>query len=489
MGANTANVFAYLALIIAAPLIWWGYGVLRPQVACFWAFFGAALFMPMLDWDPPMIPAMDKVTIPAVASILVLPRMLKSRFRAAKPLRGIDLIAVATLLGLFGTVFTNGDMLIDTDESSRQALTYYDAISSGLGFILASYIPFLIARSVYRTNADANDFLRCLVIAGLIYAPLLLIEIRLSPQLHRWIYGYFPHSWQQTMREGGFRPVGFLGHGLIAARFVESVIIAAAILWKGRLKQVIPMVPNSAIVAFMVVLLIFSKSLGALVLVGIAVPLIVFTSPKAQMRVAIFFSVVTLLYPALRLTGNFPVDDLLDISSRIDPSRAQSLEFRFVNEDALLERAVERVALGWGGYGRNRVVDERGKDVTITDGEWIIALGIYGVVGFLGRFGLIVLPVFVASRNLKRIHSARDRSLVSGLALLTSVLSVDLVPNSLGVFPHYFVSGLLFGVATGLVLEASRRQAPSAAALQKVPTAGSAPPSAVAGSERMPRSG
>lgn len=56
---------------------------------------------------------------------------------------------------------------------------------------------------------------RFLVIAGLIYTVPMLYEIRMSPQLHTIFYGYFPHSFGQQARGGGFRPVVFMGHGLL----------------------------------------------------------------------------------------------------------------------------------------------------------------------------------------------------------------------------------------------------------------------------------
>ena len=163
-----------------------------------------------------------------------------------------------------------------------------------------------------------------------------------------------------------------------------------------------------------------------------------------------------------------------------------------MNEDKLLERALERPMFGWGGYSRNRVLDEAGRDETVTDGEWIILFGIYGVIGFCGQFGLFVLPTLIAARNMKRIHSARDRSLVAGIALMNALFAADLLPNSSGVFPHFFVAGILHGVATGMVLESVRKPA-AAAALARAPqgggVAGEAAGGAVASGASITRQG
>lgn len=59
----------------------------------------------------------------------------------------------------------------------------------------------------------------------------MLYEVRLSPQLHRIFYGYFPHSFAQQVRGGGFRPVVFLQHGLWVAFFAMMMTVVTFALW------------------------------------------------------------------------------------------------------------------------------------------------------------------------------------------------------------------------------------------------------------------
>src|SRR5205823_4753004 len=87
-------------------------------------------------------------------------------------------------------------------------------------------------------------------------------------------------------------------------------------------------------------------------------------------------------YMALRLTGVWSGEGVVEwVGSRVDEERAQSLEFRLRNEDLLIDRALEQPAFGWGGWGRSRVVDDTGRDLTVTDGLWVIALGDRGFFG------------------------------------------------------------------------------------------------------------
>ena len=68
------------------------------------------------------------------------------------------------------------------------------------------------------------------MIGGLIYTIPSLFEIRFSPQINIWIYGFFQHDFGQMVRGFGFRPIVFLPHALwLAFFFVNSVIAAAAL--------------------------------------------------------------------------------------------------------------------------------------------------------------------------------------------------------------------------------------------------------------------
>jgi hypothetical protein len=76
----------------------------------------------------------------------------------------------------------------------------------------------------------------------------------------------------------------------------------------------------------------------------------------------------------------------------IDADRAQSVEFRIRNENLLLEKAQERPWLGWGRWGRARVFDDSGRDVTITDSLWVITLGTFGFLGLLAQWLSLAMP-------------------------------------------------------------------------------------------------
>jgi len=145
----------------------------------------------------------------------------------------------------------------------------------------------------------------------------------------------------------------------------------------------------------------------------------------------------------------FPTNELVKFASVFSDERAASLEFRFEQENQLLDRASERLLFGWGRYGRSRVYSEdaEGKDVSITDGLWILTFGSFGIVGFLAQFGLLTLPVFRLLSAFKFIESTREKILVSMLGLIVALSVVEQLPNaSMNAWTWLLVGSLLGSV-------------------------------------------
>jgi hypothetical protein len=146
-----------------------------------------------------------------------------------------------------------------------------------------------------------------------------------------------------------------------------------------------------------------------------------------------------------------PTRMLLDWSASYSADREESLAFRFTQEGQLLERASQRFMFGWGGYSRGHVYDiESGRDTSVTDGRWIIALGSWGLFGFLAEFGLLTLPIFRAAAALRFAESGRDLVFIAALALMLAINVVDLLPNSPLQPWTWLICGALLGRAEAL---------------------------------------
>jgi hypothetical protein len=87
------------------------------------------------------------------------------------------------------------------------------------------------------------------------------------------------------------------------------------------------------------------------------------------------------------------------IAEHVSEERAESLQFRLDNEDILADRALQNPLFGWATWGKARVYDEEGRDISVTDGLWIIALGNHGLVGLVSMTLAVLMPVFFFVRS------------------------------------------------------------------------------------------
>ena len=104
-----------------------------------------------------------------------------------------------------------------------------------------------------------------------------------------------------------------------------------------------------------------------------------------------------------------------------------------------------------GGRGGNRVYNDYGDDVAITDSLWIIAFGVNGVVGLTSLFGSLLLPVIVfCFKYPARTWSNPKVAPAAVLGITLTMYAFDSVLNAM-TNPIFM---LIAGGISGLVLKA-----------------------------------
>ncbi len=406
-----------------------------------------------------MVPTLDKDVVPAIATFIAAMIVASRRAGREDPhiLSGwlprvtlINICLAGLLLGVVGTVFTNADP-VQLGPVTIPGLRPYDAISLMLGAAL-SLLPFLLGRRFFGHPESHRILLRILVIAGAAYSLLALYEIRMSPQLNTMVYGYFQHKWNQHVRGDGFRPLVFLNHGLWLAIFLSSCILSAFVLSRteGEKRRTTYLLAAGWLLAT----LVLSKSLGALAITLLLIPVVLLLGTRLQLTVAALIAGMILFYPMLRGAGLVPVDRISSIAYSIDAGRGASLEYRLFNEDQLLEKAQQKPIFGWGSWGRNRIYDEEtGHDESTTDGRWIIQVGMFGWVGYLGQFGALCIGIILLWWRSK---SYEVTLATAGLAVVLAGNLIDLIPNA-GLTPvTWLMAGALVGrIEFGRISEAA----------------------------------
>jgi hypothetical protein len=162
----------------------------------------------------------------------------------------------------------------------------------------------------------------------------------------------------------------------------------------------------------------------------------------------------------LRATDLVPTNAVLAAANAVSAQRAASLKTRFDQEQELLDHALQRPWFGWGRFGRSRLFNGyHGRDSSITDGRWIITLGVFGLVGFVAEFGLLGLAVFRAATAIKFALTMRESIYLGALALIVAINLVDLLPNS-SISPWtWLLAGALLGRAEALYAVVRQRSA------------------------------
>ena len=443
------NEFAYTAIFVWPIFSIWLYKKKNIQLATLWVVVGGYMILPVgTSVDLPLIPPLEKNSIPMLFAILGCWLIKKQPIKYFSSKGWVQVLVVSIFIGVFVTVnlnqegFTIGGRVLP-------GLTLHDAVSTAIGLFL-EITPFFIGKQFFRTHKQQLLMFKFLVMAGLLYSIPMLFEVRMSPQLHTWIYGYFPHSFVQQARGGGFRPVVFMGHGLLVSFFTVVVLISALTLWTNGVKA--GRFSAKKLSYYFFILLILCKSYASLLYGVVAFFIIKKTKIKTQYLFAVTLVCIAMLYPIMSITKTFPHETIIDIAASLSEDRAGSLKFRFDNESILLAHSSERLYFGWGGWGRNRVYDaETGQDISVTDGSWIIMLGQFGLFGFLGKFGLLAIVVFQAMKSSKLMIVINEKRTMAAHAILVGLIMIDQLPNS-SLSPWlWLLAGVLLGRAENIL--------------------------------------
>lgn len=381
---------AQLAMIAWLPIVFYFFTRYPPRTAVMVSFLGGLMFLPQrgAGFSLPVIPDYKGMTATCYGIMLAMAVYDAERFSSLK-LGWTDIPMLLWCICAFFSSMSNG-------------LGAYDGFNESLTQIAIWGLPYFLGR-LYFTNLDALQELASGILKGvLIYVPLCIWEGRMSPNLHLMVYGYWAHpsGLLQAIRYGGYRPNVFMQHGLMVGHWVMTGTLIGIWLWQAGVVKEVWGKPMKVLVWVMLFTVVWNRSTGAygLMLLGL---LILFIAKNLQTSLPVLLVIFGLSYYLYAgVTGTFAGDQIVQwISDNINPERAQSLDFRFVNEEMLAEKARERIVFGWGGWGRNRVYDYDWKgdlvDISVTDSMWIIAFGTRGVFGLASVTASLLLPATV----------------------------------------------------------------------------------------------
>lgn len=429
-------------IVIGAML----FSVMSGRRAAMVAFIGAWLFLPVGQIGVPGLPDLTKSSAASAAVLLGILIFDLPRVLAIRPSIW-DLPMVVWCLSPIPSSLTNG-------------LGLYDGLAAVLTQVFVWGIPYLAGRIYFTDLAALRELATGVLVGGLVYLPFCMYEIRFSPQLHHLVYGYHQHTFGQSIRWGGYRPMVFMQHGLMVAMWMVAATLSGFWLWRGGALRRCAGLPAGVVVGVMMVVSVLCKSTGALLLGGLGVAMLLLASRLRTAFIAVIVVVMPIGYMTVRTFELWSGDDAVGMIDSINHERAASLRTRLENESILVDKAMRQPWFGWGGWGRNRVYDENGDDITITDGLWVIVLGQKGLLGLASLTAVLLGPMVLVVR---RIRAARWRDADAAGAVVLATIAVlyalDCLMNAM-VNPVFLVAcGAVTGALAGL--GAARRRRPA----------------------------
>jgi len=354
-------------------------------------------------------------------------------------------------------------------SSISNDLGVHDGLSSMYYKIVFWGIPYLLGRIYCSNLLGMNELAWAIFLGGVLYAPFCLLEIRLSPQLHSWVYGFHQHSFEQAIRFGGFRPTVFMHHGIMVSTWMAMATLSGIWLWKSKLVRRIGNVPVPWILAGMAVTTVLCKSMGALVLLLGGLVLLWASRSFPSRVLVVSLALLAPIYLGFRVSQGWSGNELADAAKVLSKERSASLKFRIINEELLVDKALSRPVFGWGLWGRARIHDASGRDLTVTDSLWIIELGNEGLVGLLGMLAVFLMPLYGLHQVVPNPAAWRHRLVAPAylLVVVTLLFLIDCMFNDMNNPAYLIAVGGLSSLRLGII----KRRAPKAAPIEGVPWA------------------
>jgi hypothetical protein len=410
------TIIAHIVMAVWIPIMLVLFAVLPPRRAVIVSFLGAWLFLPNMSYPVPMLPDYTKMSATCAGVFIATMIYDAKRLLRFKP----SWIDAPMLIYCFCPMIT----------SLLNGLGPWDGASEIMRQTVTWGLPYLVGRLYFNDVQGMRELAIGVVIGGLLYVPLCLFEVRMSPKLHNMVYGFFKRNVQ--MRYGGWRPAVFLDGGLQLGMYMTAASLFAIWLTKTRAWRKLWGVSALGLTLILFVTTVLCRATGALALLALGLIVMwVCSRTKSRIPVACLLAIAP-VYLALRSTALWEGEPILSMAKWIDEDRAASLEFRFINEDKLAAHAMQQPWFGWGSWGRGRLHDEWGKDSAVTDGWWIIEFGTHGLVGMASCFCALLAPLATLTwRYSARQLTSMQFAPAFALGILVTLYAIDCLPNAL----------------------------------------------------------
>lgn len=296
-----------------------------------------------------------------------------------------DIPIILWLLAPLPSSFTNG-------------LGLLSGLSGVAKHVLEYGIPYMAGRIYLRDGREWTFLSKVVVGSALAYLPLCIFEMRMSPMLHQLVFGLVGRPSFETNTAFGllkWAPSVFMN----SAFEVSMLMVIATLVLFVRLRrapsQYFLFCKPLLLTLLLLLAVVFCKKWSGLGMLVFGLATLALSEVFKARIWATILMLVPVVYTIVFSLGVWRLEGVSEVISRISPRRAESFQYRIDNDIRLVDKAMRRPSFGWGDGGRNRIYDENGRDISVTDSAYGIHIGTLGVFGLTSITLVYVLP-FIA---------------------------------------------------------------------------------------------
>jgi hypothetical protein len=308
---------------------------------------------------------------------------------------------------------------------------------------LAWGVPYGLGRIYLGGDESLRRLGLGLVLAGLLYVPLGLLEFVHGPFLYTLVYGRQPYQFEGAARFLGHRPLVFLEHGNQLGTWSACAAVSAVWLWRSGRLPAFARVPGGVGAGGLVAsCLLFQSHTAIGLMLAVLAPLVLTRRPSPLPRSAYAgMAAVALLVAVAGTTAVLAAEagSWSGLRGKVRGAFREigktSFTWRLARSEEHLARVVQRPVLGWSRPDWSAAEDGRFVN-PVNFGFWLSALGMFGAVGLTFSAATLLLPIGEVLRKLPAsawVHGSC--SAVALTALLLALMALDSLLNGLLLLP------------------------------------------------------
>ena len=430
------------------------FAYLPPRRAILISVIGGWLFLPWFGFVLPGIPDYGRYAAVSLAALVGSLLFDSRRWGSMRP-RLWDVPMIVFCCCPMATEVLNGD-----------------GVMAGLSSIITNLfqwgIPYAIGRAYFNDLRGMRDLAIGVLVGAAIYMPLVWIEVRISPQLHRMLYGYHQHMFAHALRYGGFRPRVFMKTSIMLSTWIAAGTMCGAYLWMSKAMSRLWRVPMALLVPLLMITTILCKCGTGYMHMAVGIPVAIGTNWLRSRIFVLTIVIIPLIYITARVTGMWDGSEAIAMVGLVEGRTGESLAGRMRQEQGYVGQALKRPFLG-SGDDRFMRDDEGERLYKGIEAFWVISLGLHGLVSVISIYLAFVIPaLFVVIRTPRSAWVSSLMAPTVAVVVVTAHYAADCLFN--GLLNPVYVMGL--GGLTGLACPRMREADVSGASVRLLGLAG-----------------